>query len=45
VLTVVGSGTDVATAADAAYAAADYIRFAGKVVRRDIGRSLAGAVA
>jgi len=45
VLTVVGRGHDVAAAADAAYAAADLIIFAGKQVRWDIGRSLMGAVA
>jgi phosphoribosylamine---glycine ligase len=44
VLTVVGTGGDVAAAADAAYAAADLIDYAGKFVRGDIGRALAGAV-
>lgn len=42
VLTVVGRGEDLSRAADAAYAAADLITFAGRVMRRDIGRSLAG---
>ncbi len=45
VLTVVGLGLDLATAADRAYRAADRITFAGKQVRRDIGRSLVGAAA
>jgi phosphoribosylamine--glycine ligase len=39
VLTVVGRGSDVAQAADAAHEAAALIEFAGKVVRRDIGRA------
>jgi phosphoribosylamine--glycine ligase len=39
VLTVVGRGNDAAHAADAAYEAAASIEFAGKVVRRDIGRT------
>jgi phosphoribosylamine--glycine ligase len=43
VLTVVGSGKDVATAADAAYAAAARIEYGGKWLRRDIGRPLVGA--
>ena len=43
VLTVVGTGADVAAAAEAAYAAAELIEFEGKFVRRDIGRALAGA--
>ncbi|MDL2334718.1 MAG: phosphoribosylamine--glycine ligase [Chloroflexota bacterium] len=38
VLTVVGRGSDLAEAADAAYEAAARIDFAGKIVRRDIGR-------
>jgi phosphoribosylamine---glycine ligase len=41
VLTVVGRGPDVARAADAAYAAADQVSFEGRLLRRDIGRSLA----
>ncbi len=45
VLTVVGRGTDVAQAADAAYAAASLIEYNGKLYRRDIGRPLIGAVA
>ncbi len=44
VLTVVGSGGDLADAADAAYAAAELIEYPGKFVRRDIGRAFAGAV-
>jgi phosphoribosylamine--glycine ligase len=43
VLTVVGSGRDVAQAADVAYAAADLIDYAGKWSRRDIGRRLEAA--
>jgi phosphoribosylamine--glycine ligase len=45
VLTVVGSGSDVAEAADAAYGAAEAITFDGRQIRRDIGRALARAVA
>jgi phosphoribosylamine--glycine ligase len=45
VLTVVGRGPDVASAAEAAYAAADRITFAGKQLRRDIGRSIAAVAA
>jgi phosphoribosylamine--glycine ligase len=45
VLTVVGSGPTVAAAADAAYAAAAQIDYAGKWLRRDIGRPLVGAQA
>lgn len=45
VLTVVGLGLDLVAAADKAYGAADRITFAGKQVRRDIGRSLVGAAA
>ncbi len=45
VLTVVGRGSDLASAADAAYEAADRIGFHGKQMRRDIGRSLVGATA
>ncbi|MEO8626278.1 MAG: phosphoribosylamine--glycine ligase [Candidatus Limnocylindrales bacterium] len=41
VLTVVGRASDLAGAADAAYEAAARIEFAGKVVRRDIGRAAA----
>lgn len=44
VLTVVGTGGDVAAAANAAYGAADLIDYAGKFVREDIGRELAGAI-
>jgi phosphoribosylamine--glycine ligase len=44
VLTVVGRGRDIESAATTAYEAAERIQFAGKVVRRDIGRS-ASAVA
>jgi phosphoribosylamine--glycine ligase len=44
VLTVAASGSDVAEAADRAYAAAGLITFAGRQMRRDIGRSLAGTV-
>jgi phosphoribosylamine--glycine ligase len=40
VLTVVGTGRDVAAAADMAYAAADLISYSGKWSRRDIGRPL-----
>ena len=40
VLTVVGSGQDVAAAADMAYAAAELIDYSGKWSRRDIGRPL-----
>jgi phosphoribosylamine--glycine ligase len=40
VLTVVGTGADVAAAADMAYAAAALIDYAGKWSRRDIGRAL-----
>ena len=45
VLTVVGRGHDLAAAADVAYESADRITFAGKQVRRDIGRSLLGVPA
>jgi phosphoribosylamine--glycine ligase len=38
VLTVVGQGPDLATAASAAYSAAERVRFRGRQVRRDIGR-------
>ncbi|MEP7378699.1 MAG: phosphoribosylamine--glycine ligase [Chloroflexota bacterium] len=41
VLTVVGRASDLSGAADAAYEAAARIDFAGKVVRRDIGRAAA----
>jgi phosphoribosylamine--glycine ligase len=40
VLSVVGTGVDVAAAADMAYAAAGLIDYAGKWSRRDIGRAL-----
>jgi len=43
VLTVVGRGTTIGQAADAAYAAAALIDYDGKWYRRDIGRSLAAA--
>jgi phosphoribosylamine--glycine ligase len=39
VLTVVGRGADVASAADTAYAAAERLRFPGMVLRHDIGRA------
>ncbi|MFN8621002.1 MAG: phosphoribosylamine--glycine ligase [Chloroflexota bacterium] len=39
VLVVVGEGPDAAAAADAAYRAADRITFAGRQLRRDIGRA------
>ncbi|HXX60007.1 MAG TPA: phosphoribosylamine--glycine ligase [Candidatus Sulfotelmatobacter sp.] len=42
VLTVVGRGHDPAAAADAAYAAAGHVAFAGAHLRRDIGRVSAG---
>ena len=42
VLTVVGRGATVADAADHAYAAATHIDYAGKWLRRDIGRPLIG---
>jgi phosphoribosylamine--glycine ligase len=42
VLTVVGTGSDVGVAADAAYAAAELIEFAGRQMRTDIGRQLVG---
>jgi phosphoribosylamine---glycine ligase len=45
VMTVVGRGSNVANAADAAYAAAERITFAGKQFRRDIGRGLAAVAA
>ncbi len=45
VLTIVGRGYALATAVDAAYEAADRITFAGKQIRRDIGRSLLGVPA
>ncbi|MGO9178250.1 MAG: phosphoribosylamine--glycine ligase [Candidatus Limnocylindrales bacterium] len=45
VLTVVGPGPDLATAASAAHAAADRVRFRGRQVRRDIGRPWAGPAA
>jgi phosphoribosylamine--glycine ligase len=38
VLTLVGRGPDVAGAADVVYAAAEHVTFAGKQLRRDIGR-------
>jgi len=43
VLVVVGEGPDPDAAADAAYAAADHIRFAGRQLRRDIGRAAVAA--
>jgi len=45
VLSVVGRGADLAAAAETAYAAVDRISFAGRVMRRDIGRTLVGAAA
>jgi phosphoribosylamine--glycine ligase len=45
VLTVVGSGSDVAAAADLAYAAAERITFAGRQLRQDIGRPLQAVAA
>jgi phosphoribosylamine--glycine ligase len=45
VVTIVGHGSDVASAAAMAYAAAEHVDFEGKVVRRDIGRGLAVAAA
>jgi phosphoribosylamine---glycine ligase len=42
VVTVVGRGRDIATAADDAYAAAARIEYDGKWLRRDIGRPLVG---
>jgi phosphoribosylamine--glycine ligase len=39
ILSVVGTGFDVADAAERAYAAADAIHFAGKQMRRDIARA------
>ena len=44
VLTVVGQGHDLTTAASGAHAAADRVRFRGRQVRRDIGRLTAGEV-
>jgi phosphoribosylamine--glycine ligase len=43
VLSVVGRGSDLAAAADAAYGAAALIGYEGKWLRRDIGRTLSGA--
>jgi phosphoribosylamine--glycine ligase len=45
VLTVVGRGPDLGSAADQAYEAADRISFAGKQRRRDIGRPLVAVTA
>jgi len=45
VLTVVGRGSDLASAADSAYEAADGIWYSGRQVRRDIGRPLVGVTA
>jgi len=45
VLSVVGTGVDVAAAADTAYGAAGLIDYAGKWSRRDIGRSLEATAA
>ncbi len=42
VLTVVGRGSDLASAADSAYEAADGISYSDRQVRRDIGRPLVG---
>jgi len=45
VLTVVGRGANLKEAADEAYGAAAQIDYAGKWLRRDIGRPLVGATA
>ncbi len=45
VLTVVGQGPDLESAARQAHSAADLVHFEGKLVRSDIGRALAGVVA
>lgn len=45
IVTVVGTGADPNAAAEAAYAAAQQIAFAGRQMRSDIGRSLVGAAA
>jgi phosphoribosylamine--glycine ligase len=45
VVTVVGDGPDVETAAAVAYAGAEHVEFAGRRMRTDIGRSLVGAAA
>ena len=45
VLSVVGVGQDLEKAAGAAYEAAERIEFAGKLLRRDIGRGLATVAA
>ncbi|HLB44958.1 MAG TPA: phosphoribosylamine--glycine ligase [Candidatus Limnocylindrales bacterium] len=45
VVTVVGRGADLAGAAEAAYEAAGRIDFSGRVMRRDIGGSLAEVAA
>jgi len=39
-LSVVGTGVDLAAAAERAYAAADMIRFDGMQLRRDVALSL-----
>jgi phosphoribosylamine--glycine ligase len=43
VVTVVGRGDDLPTAAGQAYAAADLVQFAGRQLRRDLARSAAAA--
>jgi phosphoribosylamine--glycine ligase len=45
VVTVVGRGSDVGTATDAAYAGAEQVSFAGRQMRTDIGRVLAEVMA
>jgi phosphoribosylamine--glycine ligase len=45
VMSVVGTGADIAEAAEHAYAAAERIGYSGKWSRRDIGRTLAGVPA
>ena len=45
VVTVVGTGANLETAAAVAYAAAAQVEFSGRRMRTDIGRSLVGAAA
>jgi phosphoribosylamine--glycine ligase len=45
VLSVVGCGGGLAEAADRAYRAADLVRYDGKILRRDIGRTAPAAAA